>query len=65
MQVNVVRKDDWLPAVMIGTTPGSGVAGVAVMVPEPTTGVSDIGALAELEEARPLSVPRALPRPGA
>ncbi len=59
VQVNVVRKDDWLPAVMIGAASGSGIASGAVMAPEPTTGASDIGALAELEEARPLSVPRA------
>ena len=54
VQVNLIRKDDYLPAVMIGAAPGS--SSVAVMPPEPTLGANgagEAGALGELEEAQP------------
>lgn len=47
VQVNLVRKGDWLPAVMIGAAPGS----AAAIAAEPTDDESGAGALAELEEA--------------
>ena len=53
VQVNLIRKDDFLPAVMIGAAPGSGAA---VMPPEPSLGANGAGAtgaLGELEEAQP------------
>ena len=50
VQVNLVRKDDYLPAVLIGAAPGGGAAAPA---PAAANGGADLGALAELEEAQP------------